>query len=57
VGEVMATSPRLAKIGQLAAAVVHEMEEYGIMALPVVDADGLLHGVIHLHDILRSGVA
>jgi CBS domain-containing protein len=26
------------------------------MALPVVDDEGLLHGVVHLHDILRSGV-
>ncbi len=55
VTEVMAHSPRLARLGQLAAAVVHEMEEFGIMALPVVDTERRLHGVVHLHDILRAG--
>lgn len=56
VSEVMTRTPRLARLGQLAGAVVREMEEYGIMALPVVDEEDRLHGVVHLHDILRAGV-
>jgi arabinose-5-phosphate isomerase len=54
---VMTTDPRVARVGQLAGAVVHELETYGIMALPVVDEDGHLAGVVHLHDLLRSDVA
>jgi CBS domain-containing protein len=30
------------------------MEEHGIMALPVIEADGRLVGVVHLHDLMRS---
>lgn len=56
VAEVMTEDPRVARLGQLAGAVVRDMEEYGVMALPVVDDVHRLHGVIHLHDILRSGV-
>jgi arabinose-5-phosphate isomerase len=33
------------------------MEEYGIMALPVVDDDERLCGIVHLHDLMRSGAA
>ncbi|MEX2530325.1 MAG: KpsF/GutQ family sugar-phosphate isomerase [Gemmatimonadota bacterium] len=56
VSEVMTRSPRVARIGQLAGAVVREMEEFGVMALPVTDEDGRLRGLVHLHDILRAGV-
>jgi arabinose-5-phosphate isomerase len=31
------------------------MEQHGIMALPVVDGDARLVGVVHLHDLLRAG--
>ena len=54
--EVMTAEPRLARLGQLAGAVVREMEEHGIMALPVVDGDRRLHGVVHLHDLLKAGM-
>ncbi len=56
VQEVMTAHPRLARLGQLAGAVVREMEEFGVMALPVVDDGGRLQGVVHLHDLLRAGV-
>lgn len=55
VGEVMTTDPRTARPGELGSAAVHRMEESGIMALPVVDDDGVLQGVVHLHDLMRSG--
>jgi arabinose-5-phosphate isomerase len=56
VTEVMTHDPKLARVDQLAAAAVQEMEAHGIMALPVVDGEGSLHGVVHLHDIMRAGV-
>jgi arabinose-5-phosphate isomerase len=33
------------------------LRRYGIMALPVVDRDGALRGIVHLHDLLRAGFA
>ena len=56
VGDVMSRSPCTASVGELASLAVHRMEEGGVMALPVVDEDGALRGVVHLHDLLRSGV-
>lgn len=55
VSEVMTREPRLARTGELASGAVHQMETHGIMALPVVDGDGRLQGIVHLHDLLRSG--
>ena len=55
VTEVMTTDPRTAHPHERAAAVVHRMEESAIMAVPVVDEDGRLQGVVHLHDLMRSG--
>lgn len=55
VGDVMTADPRMARLGELGSAVVHRMEEAGIMAMPVVDDDGVLQGVVHLHDLMRSG--
>ena len=55
VAEVMTSAPRLARVGELGSAVVRRMEEGGIMAMPVVDEAGLLRGVVHLHDLMRSG--
>ena len=58
VTDVMTRSPRTARLGELASAAVHRMERGpgGVMALPVVDDEGMLRGIIHLHDLLRSGV-
>ena len=55
VHEVMGRQPRLARVGELGSAVVHRMEAHGIMAMPVVDDDGVLRGVAHLHDLMRAG--
>jgi arabinose-5-phosphate isomerase len=57
VAEVMTRTPRTARMGELASAAVHRMEQGpgGVMALPVVDERGVLKGIIHLHDLLRSG--
>jgi arabinose-5-phosphate isomerase len=55
VREVMTRSPRLALADELGSAAVHRMEEGRVMALPVTDDDGVLVGVVHLHDLMRAG--
>jgi CBS domain-containing protein len=51
---VMTRTPRTAAPDELAAAAVGRMEQFGIMALPVLEG-GRLVGVVHLHDLLRAG--
>lgn len=57
VRDVMTTSPRSAALGELGSTAVYRMERHGIMAMPVLDADRQVHGVVHLHDLMRAGVA
>lgn len=57
VREVMTSSPRLAHESELASAVVHRMERHGVIAMPVLDRSDRLAGVVHLHDLLRAGIA
>ena len=54
---VMNTQPKRADPDELASAVVYRMEQHGIMAMPVIDDAGRIAGVIHLHDLMRAGVA
>ncbi len=53
---IMSARPRLARLGTLARAAARTMEKRGVMALPVVDGADRLRGVVHLHDLMRSGV-
>ena len=53
---VMNTQPKRAEPDELASAVVYRMEQYGIMAMPVIGDGGGISGVIHLHDLMRAGV-
>lgn len=55
VSRVMTRDPKLARPDELGAAAVHRMETHGVMALPVVDEAGRLQGIVHLHDLMRSG--
>jgi arabinose-5-phosphate isomerase len=54
---VMTSNPRLAEADELGSAVVYRMEKHGIISMPVVEDGGRLVGVIHLHDLMRAGVA
>ena len=54
---VMTRAPRSARAGELASAVAYRMEAHGVMAMPVLDGDERLVGVVHLHDLLRARVA
>ena len=55
--DVMNPNPKTVELNTLATLAFKKMEENGIIALPVVDKNGKLTGVIHLHDILKSGIA
>jgi len=57
VAQVMNRQPKLTQPDVLAAAAVYQMETHGIMALPVVDEERRLLGIVHLHDLLRAGAA
>ena len=54
--QAMTGAPELVSPDALAVEAVHVMEEKGIMALPVVDDETRLLGIVHLHDLLRAGV-
>ena len=57
VEQVMNRSPRTVEPDALAAAAVYLMEtggRAGIMAIPVVDPEHRIVGIVHLHDLLRA---
>jgi arabinose-5-phosphate isomerase len=56
VTEVMTRSPKIIRANTLAYTAYKKMEEYRIIAMPVVDDSEKLCGVIHLHDIMRAGI-
>ncbi|HET9424686.1 MAG TPA: KpsF/GutQ family sugar-phosphate isomerase [Gemmatimonadaceae bacterium] len=53
---VLTRKPKVARLGELANAVVYRMEEFGIMVMPVVDDKDAFVGVVHLHDLMRARV-
>lgn len=53
---VMSPDPKLIRSDALAAVAVNRMENHGIVAMPVVDDDRRLLGIVHLHDCMRAGV-
>nr|WP_255575296.1 KpsF/GutQ family sugar-phosphate isomerase [Caldovatus aquaticus] len=56
-GEVMTRTPRTVAPDQLAAEALRMMNERAITVLFVVDGDGRPVGILHVHDLLRAGVA
>ncbi len=56
VEDVMTRDPKLVRVGDLASGALHIMERHGIMALPVVGEGEELKGIVHLHDLMRSGI-
>ena len=53
---VLTRTPKTVRPEELASAAAYRMEQHGIMAMPVVEADGRLVGVVHLHDLMRARV-
>jgi len=57
VSEVMTRTPKVSKPEELGSTAVNRLEQHGIMAMPVVDDQNVLVGIVHLHDLLRAGAA
>ncbi|MBP0463721.1 KpsF/GutQ family sugar-phosphate isomerase [Roseomonas sp. PWR1] len=55
--QVMTRAPRTVQPETLAAEALHLMNARSITAVFVVDADGRPVGILHIHDLLRAGVA
>jgi len=55
ISAIMTRAPKTAAPEDLGSAAVRCLEDYGIMALPVLDANNRVVGMVHLHDLLRSG--
>ncbi|CAN5498987.1 KpsF/GutQ family sugar-phosphate isomerase [soil metagenome] len=55
VSEVMTATPKTSDPDQLGAVAVGIMERHGVMALPVLDAERRVIGLVHLHDLMRAG--
>jgi arabinose-5-phosphate isomerase len=55
VGDVMTKTPKSTTADELASAAVSVMERHGIMALPVLDEDKRVVGIVHLHDLMKAG--
>jgi arabinose-5-phosphate isomerase len=53
---VMTRQPKTTEPDELAAAAAGLMERARVMALPVLDRDHRVVGMVHLHDIMRAGV-
>jgi arabinose-5-phosphate isomerase len=54
VERVMNRTPKVTAADALASAAVYVMETHGVMALPVVDGERHVVGMVHLHDLLRA---
>lgn len=57
VAEIMNRSPKTIYRDAAAYTAYKKMEKFGIIALPVLNSQDQLVGVIHLHDIMRAGIA
>lgn len=55
VSAVMNASPKIAHSDELGSGVVYRMERFGIMAMPVLNGNGQMVGMVHLHDLMRAG--
>lgn len=55
--DVMTVKPKTIRSGELAAKALSIMETYSITALVAADSNNTVVGVIHLHDILKKGIA
>lgn len=56
VRDLASRSPKTITADALAARAVQIMEEFSITSLVVLDERGSVVGVIHLHDLLKSGI-
>jgi len=57
VKDVMTVNPKTILASELAAKALHLMEKYSITALAITDENKKPVGVLHIHDLLKAGVA
>lgn len=57
VDRAMNPAPKTIGPSELATRALARIQEHGIMAMPVIDEDSRLLGMIHLHDLLRARLA
>lgn len=57
IDEVMTVAPKTVAAEALAAEALHLMESKKITVLPAIDEAGRVVGAIHLHDLVRAGLA
>lgn len=55
--DVMTANPKTISPHELAAKALHLMEKYSITALAITDENQKPVGVLHIHDLLKAGVA
>ena len=55
--DVMTSNPKRITANSYGASALNLMEKYSITALAVVDERNIPVGVIHIHDLLKAGVA
>lgn len=55
--DVMTANPKTISPHELAAKALHLMEKYSITALAITDENKKPVGILHIHDLLRAGVA
>lgn len=55
-GDLASKQPKTIGPDNLAARAVQVMEQFSITSLVVLDGEGRMVGVIHMHDLLKSGV-
>jgi len=55
VRDVMTRTPKATAPEELGSAAVSLMERHGIMALPVLDSQKRVVGIVHLHDLMKAG--
>ena len=55
--QVMTKNPKTIRTGLLAVMAIEEMEQFNITQLPVVDEEHHAVGMIHLHDLVKTGIS
>jgi arabinose-5-phosphate isomerase len=54
--DVASTAPKTISEDALVTRAINIMETFNILVLPVAGADGKLRGIVHMHDLLKSGI-
>lgn len=57
VSDVMNSNPKYIEKDKLAVSAYQEMEKHRIIAMPVVDKNKRLLGIVHLHDLMQKGIS